>query len=57
MSKQKPSAVSISEPINSLSFIEKVTARGWRVIRSREAGIALVLLIAGAYLSFSTTTF
>ena len=57
MSEEKRNTVSISEPINSLSFIEKVTAQGWRVIRSREAGIALVLLIAAAYLSFSTTTF
>lgn len=57
MSEEKRNTASISEPINSLSFIEKVTAQGWRVIRSREAGIALVLLLAAAYLSFSTTTF
>ncbi len=57
MSEEKPSMESIAEPINSLSFIEKVTAQGWRAIRSREAGIALVLLLAAAYLSFSTTTF
>lgn len=57
MSEEKRNTVSILEPINSLSFIEKVTAQGWRVIRSREAGIALVLLLAAAYLSFSTTTF
>ena len=57
MSEEKPILESIAEPINGLTFIEKVTAQGWRVIRSREVGIALVLLLAAAYLSFSTTTF
>ena len=57
MSEEKPILESMAEPINSLTFIEKVTAQGWRVIRSREVGIALVLLLAAAYLSFSTTTF
>ncbi|MCA9925963.1 MAG: ABC transporter permease [Anaerolineales bacterium] len=57
MSKETQSAVSVSEPAHNKQFIGRVIALVRQVIGSREAGIALVLLLAGAYLSFSTTTF
>lgn len=57
MAEEKQSAVSIAEPTHQSSIIEIATNLVRRIASSREAGIALVLLLAGAYLSFSTTTF